>query len=296
MTIDRKDLLKYKIAVTGAGGFIGNLLINRLQSLGASVFPIDGDVRNSQNWNHKFDILYHLAGLDLAKFRQDPYEAFTTNINGVLNALEASRKNNATIIFPSSCGVYEYVKDRTSKEEDPLCSHTSYSESKLIGERLIKTYVNNYSVRGVILRLFNVYGPGQREDFIIPRLIQCILNKKPAQINHINSSRDFIYISDVVDVLLLAACGDEKLSVFNVGSGKANSIKEVIDIFNTQTSNRLIYKEIDSDLDPLPWVCADIERIRNCLKWEPKVFLSQGIRKTLEYYSQQQDKDICLSK
>jgi len=271
-------LSNLKIAVTGTRGFIGSHLLDELRRQNLSVIPIEGDVRCANTWNEDFDLLYHLAAPPISEYVSSPGEAFSVNLNGVLQALEACRKNNAMIIFTSSCSVYKPISGHALSEDQTLLPVTAYGRSKVIGEELCRIYCDYYKVKSIIFRLFNVYGQRQDQKFIIPFLIRCGLDKVPAKVKHPNSIRDFIYVADVVDALLRGASVEEDFSIFNIGSGKPFPVREVIEVISQALGEPISCKFAESDLDCQQSVYANIGFARKTLGWEPKISLLQGIR------------------
>ncbi len=271
------DLVKSRIAVTGFRGFIGSCFVDQLRSLNIPVICLEGDVRLRDTWKEDFDVVYHFAAMMPGKFKDTPEGAFSVNINGVYQALEACRRNKAHMVFPSTCGVYKPDTRQSFSEEDPLEPPTAYTQSKFIGEMLCRSYAQYYGVKTTVLRLFNVYGPGQARDYIIPYLIKCGCEERIAEVYHPESSRDFIHIKDVVDVLLRAAKIKELFSVYNVGSGESHTVAQVIELIGQVGKKKIQYKKIESPKDPQPFVRANIAKAVNDLGWPVKVSLKDGI-------------------
>ena len=280
------DLVKSRIAVTGFNGFIGSCFVNKLRSLNIPVILLEGDVRSSETWKEDFNVLYHFAAMMPAKFADSPHEAFAVNIHGVLNALDACRRNKAQMVFTSTCGVYKPDKTQPFLEDHPLEPPTAYTQSKLIGEMLCRTYAKQYGVKSIIYRLFNVYGPDQNAGFIIPYLIKCGCDGRTAEVSHPESSRDFIHVKDVVDVLLRVAKIKELFSIYNVGSGKSHTIAEVIELIGQVCGKKMPYKRIESAEDPQPFVRANISRAVHDLGWSAKVNFKDGIQEIINNFHQ----------
>lgn len=315
---DDNLLVKLRTAVTGFNGFIGTCFVNKLRSLNIPVILLEGDVRSSETWKEDFDVLYHFAAMMPAKFVDSPHEAFSVNFDGVLNALDACRRNKAQMVFTSTCGVYKPDKMQPFSEEHPLEPPTAYTQSKLIGEMLCRTYAKHYGVKSTVLRLFNVYGTGQGPGYIIPYLIKCGREGCRAEVYHPESSRDFIHVKDVVDLLLrvikireerseegshgsfgpIGPQDDQSrknvknsptgqlVSVYNVGSGKSHTIAEVIELIGQVCEKKISYKRIESTEDPQPFVCANIARAVHDLGWSVKVSLKDGIQEIVNNFHQ----------
>lgn len=274
---DSHSLDKLRIAVTGFDGFIGSWFVKKLRSLNIPVIRLAGDVRSADTWKEEFDVLYHFAAMMPKSFTESPEEAFSVNVNGVLQALGACRRNNAQMVFISTCGVYKPKANEFYFEDDDVEPQTAYAQSKLIGEMLCRAYVQQFNVKSTIFRLFNVYGLGQNKNYIIPYLIKCALTGETAEVCHPDSSRDFVYISDVIDALMLAVKIKETFSCYNVGFGKSYMISQVIDVINEVCSTELYYKKKDSDGDKHLSITANVSKIAKCLNWSAKTSFQEGI-------------------
>ncbi len=280
-------LSNLKIAVTGAKGFIGSHLLDVLRSLGLSVLSIEADVRCRDTWKQDFDLLYHLAAVRGRIFKDSPADAFSVNIDGVLQALEACRRNKAHMIFTSTCGVYQPLVGSSLSEDSLLAAQNPYTYSKLAGEMLCHSYADHYGVKCTVLRLFNVYGSRQKSEFLIPYLIRCGLEERTAEIQHPNSARDFIHVTDVVDALLRVVEDKSSFSIFNVGSGRVYTVRNVIEILNQVLKSPILYKVLESQVDPQQSVCADVQRAGKELNWVSKVALEEGIQEVINDFSKQ---------
>ena len=267
-----------KIAITGAKGFIGSHLI---EALGAQRFPvkaIEGDIRSAGTWEAEFDLLYHLAACSPREFADSSGEAFSVNVDGTRQALEACRRNKARMVFASTCAVYKPDAMTVFSEDSPLAPLTAYGRSKLAGEELCRKYADCYGVKSTVFRLFSVYGPGQDPRAIVPYLMQSILKNYTAEVLHPDSSRDFIYVRDAVEAFLKLIVSKASFSVFNVGTGEANTIKGLIEIVSQNMGKAVTYDCPENSRDLQQSVCADIGRIKKDLGWLPKVGLREGIK------------------
>jgi nucleoside-diphosphate-sugar epimerase len=273
-----------KIAVTGFEGFIGRKLVQRLNDTRADLVLLDGDVRDPATWKKDFDYLYHLASVTAAGFVKNPSEAFSVNVNGTINALEACRQRRAAMIFPSTCGVYKPVQKGPTSEADATEAKTPYTASKLIDEILCASYSRDYGIRCCVLRLFNVYGAGQQELFIVPYLVRSVMDNDPPTVKHPDSIRDFIHVDDVVDAMLRSSqhMGPES-RFLNVGSGKPFAIKQVIELISEIVDRPMkwIHESDEGDTHPAVW--ANIERAKDVLDWAPQVDLRQGLTEMIKH-------------
>lgn len=273
-----------RIAVTGSRGFIGHRLVQALRSQGHTVNPLVGDVTSPKTWEGEFDILYHLAAAMPKIYAQDPGRGYSVNVCGVINALEACRLRSAKIVFPSTCGLYrDQISDSVS-EDHPLQDQTPYATQKLVGEMLCRAYAAHHKVRCVILRLFNVYGGGQKPQFLIPYLFQCAFTGSMALIKTPDSRRDLIHVDDVVAAMLAAAGVDTEYALLNIGSGSSHSVREIISFVQEIVGQPLSWKHVAGSTDVHQGIRADISAARaGLMRWYPRVRIQEGLAETGDY-------------
>lgn len=277
-------LSNFRIAVTGGNGFIGRRLLKRLEVVGIEVLNMAGDIRDDGTWSGEFDLLYHLAAAIPASFAGSPEQAYATNVSGVLKAVEACRRRGARMVFVSTCGVYNPETEGALTEEHPLGPRTAYTQSKLIGEELCRSYGGNYGVKVAVFRLFNPYGGGQKNNFVIPYLIKCALESSQATIEHIDSARDFVHVDDVVAALMRVVSDNSAYALFNIGAGQLYRIRDIVREIEAVTGKQLSWTSGTKGPDPYPSVYADINRAGRFLDWHPQVSISQGLRETAGYF------------
>ena len=281
-----------KVLVTGAKGFIGSHLVSKLNRLNYQVIPFDidiGDITNENSLNRYVDKdithVFHLAGKTfIPDSWSNPHSFFKINISGTLNVLEFCRKKEATFILISSYlyGEPEYLPiDETHR----LKAFNPYGQSKLLAEQLTRFYTDSFYMRNFIFRVFNVYGPGQSAAFLIPEIISQIraVEKSYIDLKDLRPCRDYIYIDDVIDALILAIEG--KPGIYNVGSGISYSVKEIgeylLDLENS--SKQLQDLKITRPNEVLD-LYADIRLISKELGWKPTTKLKEGLRNCLLDY------------
>jgi len=279
-----KILNDRNIAITGHEGFLGGYLSKELKQNKINYLAIEGDIRDTGTWKEGFDILYHLAAATSQKFSKSPQEAFASNVHGVFQALEACRINNAHIIFISTSGVYEANEEGFFSEDHPVSPSSLYAQSKLMGEELCRFYNKKYGVKCLIFRLFNVYGIGQKSDFLIPYLVEKAMKGQRAIINHLHSSRDFVYVDDVVSLLLKSVSYDKDFGVFNIGTGTSYPILKVVDFINKANEKSLKYDAPEGKSDLFAISKANIDHVKEVFSWSAKVDLSDGIENIVDHY------------
>ena len=275
-----------RILVTGGAGFIGSHLVYRLIKKKNEVIILDnlstgrkeninqkatfirGDVRDEDDIRkamHGCDFVFHLAAKTDA--REEGDEIFRTNFIGSEYVFSAAKDINAKIIFTSSAAVYGDAK-LPIKESEECKPISSYGKSKMKAEKMLRD--------AFIARLFNVYGP--KGSSVINKFTRRI--KEGEDITVFGSglqTRDFVYVSDVVDALMF---GIEKSGTYNVGTGIETSILQLIDTIQDLAKSKPRIKfdmPIESEIKRSK---ADITKIRN-LGWNPKTSLNSGIMLTM---------------
>lgn len=290
--------MKYSnAAVTGSTGFIGSHLTDRLREMGINVFEISRsssrtDITSLDQVTNipAQEILFHLAGItNISLSFENPYHVYINNVVGTLNMLEWCRINEVPKMVFLSTFVYGFPQYLPVDEKHPSAPTNPYSTSKLLAEELCQAYCRDYGLNVAVLRLFNVYGPGQKSDFVIPRIIEQLPTGK-VQLGASAPKRDFVYIDDVVDSIVSAArseiCGFE---VFNIGSGISYSITEIASelssLYFKETGNYVSvnFSDVLKKGDVLDTI-ANIEKAKNIFNWYPKTDINAGLLKTLRAY------------
>ncbi len=277
------------IMVTGASGFVGKILCRKLAESGHTVAELDivngvniGDYSHLQGLP-KFDVAIHLAARsfvpDSYKYPRDFYE---TNFMGTLNILELCRVNEAKMIYASSYvfGAPQYFP---INEEHPITGFNPYAQSKIFGEELCAAYARDFKLKSVILRPFNIYGPGQNENFLLPMIIKQSKTGNIA-LKDPRPKRDLVYLDDMIDAYCAAVRYEPKgCEIFNIGYGKSYSISELVEIVRTE-SGKDISVEFSNETRPneILDTVADISKAEKYLKWKPKVTIYEGIKRMLK--------------
>ncbi len=262
------------ILITGADGFIGSHLCERLVKKGANVkalvlynsfetigwlndLPknvldsieiISGDIRDNNfmiNITRNIDIVFHLAALIAIPYSYNaPRSYVETNVIGTLNVLEAARLNSCNrIINTSTSEVYGSAIYTPIDEKHPLQAQSPYAASKISADHIAESFFKTYNSPVINLRPFNTFGPRQSERAVIPTIIRQMIDPKckTILIGDTSPKRDFNYVTDTVDAYeKIALIQDNKIqygTAYNAGSGRAISIKETIEIINQLTNN-----------------------------------------------------------
>jgi UDP-glucose 4-epimerase len=303
------NLLKNNdVLVTGGAGFIGFHLCKEILKLGANVFIYDdlstGTMKNVKDLSskrvkfYKVDVrhlekseteikdcktIFHLAAqCNVAYSMKNPVKDFEINALGTLKILEKARKTDARVIFASTSAVYGNPRITPTSEDHALKPISFYGLSKVAGEEECLFYNETYGLPVVILRFFNIYGPrghGVAADFLDG------LRKNPSELRILgtgNQSRDFIYISDVVEVLILSAQSKKAIGqAYNIGSGTNISVRRLADIMieliGLKGITRVYCTGGEAWEGDMIMNYANISKIKKDLEWKPKVQLRDGL-------------------
>lgn len=193
------------------------------------------------------------------------------------------------IIFLSNYSVYEPKYQIEYCETDQVEPYSFIGSNNIITETALNL-LSKKGLKTIILRLFNLYGPGQEVPFVIPDFIQKIIKKQVVKTGDIKKTRDFIYIDDFIDVLKLIEHKDFKNSfnTFNIGSGTPTTIKELVNKIEKivgKNSKILFSPEYIRNEYDYDYVVSDITKTRIGLNWEPKITLETGLKLTYEWLS-----------
>ena len=271
------------VLVTGSKGYIGSQLVPLLQSNNCYVTEIDfqdGDITSMVLDFKDIDHVFHLAALtNVPESWVTPYDYYKANIMGVVNVLEFCRKNSCSLTYLST---FVYDKDPKYipyKEESPTNPISPYNHSKYIGEDICRFYSAYFGISATILRLFNLYGPHQRETFLVPTIINQVLDDHVpiVTIQDLTPRRDYVYIDDVLDAILKSMhCSG--FNVFNVASGRSTSVEELIQIALRFSGTEKPYYSLNHiRTNEVNEVLGDYTKINHDLGWTPKFSIEEGI-------------------
>ena len=278
-----------RILVTGSGGFVGKHLVGELRKQRLEVMGIDIqsgiDIRN---WDQVkniegIDIVYHLAAMMYVPFSwKNPYIVYEVNVLGTLNILEYCRIHDVKKIVFASSYLYGNPKYLPIDEKQPIALINPYARSKKIAEDLCQGYSEDFGLNCIILRFFNIYGPGQNESFLIPTIIKQ-LKKGNIELDDPKPKRDFLYIKDAVEAYVNAGeYNDSNFEIFNIGSGVSYSVDEIvkklIDISGREIMVNYRNKRRKNEIMN---VIADIKKAKEKLGWNPKIGIDDGLRTTM---------------
>jgi UDP-glucose 4-epimerase len=306
--------------VTGGGGFIGSHLVDRLIADGRSVRVLDSFVvgRRSNLRQHEgnprleivegdvadkatvaracadAERVFHLAArADIVPSIQEPEAYFRANVDGTFNVLEAARARGVTrFVYVASSSCYGVPAQYPTPETAPADPRYPYALTKYLGEQLVLHWASVYRLPAVSVRLFNVYGPRARTSGSYGAvfgvfLAQLIAGKPLTVVGDGEQTRDFTFVSDVVDALLTAAASDRIGEIYNVGSGRPVSVNELVRLLGSPPTVAIPKRPGEPDCT---W--ADIDKIRAQLGWTPRVAFAEGVRVMRENMHQWRDAPV----
>jgi NAD dependent epimerase/dehydratase len=308
--------------VTGAGGFVGSHLVERLVSDGVSVrafvrytstgragwldsLPADvrdsieivsGDVRDDEAVTRAMagvDRVFHLAALIGIPYSYlHPRDVVDTNVGGTLNILIAARAAGVErVVHASTSEVYGSARSVPIGESHALHAQSPYAASKIGAEKLVESFHASYGLPAVVLRPFNIYGPRQSARAVVPAVISQALARDEIRLGAGAPTRDFNFVEDTVDAFVRASRAPGAVGgVFNVGTGREISIADMANLairLAGREGGRLVTDEmrLRPAASEVTRLCADSRRAREVLGWEPQTTLEEGLRTTIDWFS-----------
>lgn len=297
------------IIVTGGAGFIGSHLVERLLADGYNVAVLDnfstgsldnlGHVREHSGLTiHEVDVtdlgsiqglfagvdwVFHLAALaDIVPSIQQPLHYHRTNVDGTMAVVEAARHSDVKrFVYVASSSCYGIPDKYPTSESEIIKPEYPYALTKFLGEQIVLHWHKVYGFPSISLRLFNVYGPRSRTSGTYGAVFGVFLAQKLAGkaftvVGDGNQSRDFTFVTDVVDALIQAAQSQCLGEVFNVGSGTPHSVNELVELLQGD----VVYipkRPGEPDI-----TLADTTKIRSKLQWNSQVSFDQGVQIMLD--------------
>ncbi len=303
--------------VTGAGGFIGSHLTERLVQAGArtralvhynalgtwgwldhsphreAIDVIAGDITDYHSVRaavQGIEVVFHLAALIAIPYSyQAPDSYVKTNIQGTLNVLQAARElGTARIIHTSTSEVYGTARYVPIDEQHPLQGQSPYAASKIGADKLAEAFHRSYGTPVVTVRPFNTFGPRQSARAVIPAIITQCLTGETVRLGNLHPTRDLVYVANTVDGFIKAAEAPDAIGrTINLGSGREISIGDLAALIirlvgrdMTITTEQQRMRPEQSEVNRL---LADNTLARQLLGWEPSVSLEEGLTRTIEW-------------
>ena len=277
-----------RILVTGSSGFVGKNLVVELKRHNVEVINLtdpEGNRIDVRDWQKikeiaDIDMVYHLAAITYVPFSfENPRETYDVNVLGTLNILELCRLRNVEKIVFVSSYVYGQPRYLPIDEEHPVQPTNPYMRSKVFGEELCRAYNNDFGIKCIILRPFNIYGVGQSGDFLIPSIISQLQDGKVI-LKDPEPKRDYIFISDLISALIKVEKFNRGFEIFNIGYGKSYSVKEIVELIVQLNGKevKINYKN-ERRKNEIMDVVADIRKAKEKLGWEPKININDGLKR-----------------
>ncbi len=287
MFLCKKDFMnkinkRKRILVCGGTGFIGQRLVKTLEKQGRRVNLLEGDIQRKKDIESalkKSDIAINLVG----SFDKD---IFLLNALSNVNFLKACGKFNIEkVIFTSSQSVYGEYSGKLfieSARPEPL---TEYGLSKYLGEEIYRFYSNRYNIPSIILRLSNVYGPGQKKGVVL-NFFNNILRGKPVKIKGDGKQkRDFLYIDDAVNSIIRSIDYEPKnFDIFNVCGEKARNLLELVSLIEQKLNKKAKKEFVEFKWEDVNSMCSNCQKAKRFLKYKSKTTFEKGIEEIKKYY------------
>jgi UDP-glucose 4-epimerase len=219
-----------------------------------------------------------------------PQETMAVNVEGTGRLLDACRRRPVqSVIFASTAAVYAPVETPCVEDETPLQPLEVYGESKLAGERLVRDFHEETGTAAVSLRLFNAIGANETNPHVIPHIFESLRTSDAVRLGNITPMRDYIDTRDIADAVIAAAGRRRGCETFNVGTGVASSVKDIIDLLG-----RILGREITVLQEPSRMratermlLAADIGKIRRATGWAPRIPLKEALEDLVRAYGLQ---------
>jgi len=314
------------VLITGAGGFVGSHLTEKLVDTGARVrafvrynsrndwgmlrllpkHKLDeievfaGDLRDSQairRASQKRDVVFHLGALIAIPYSYvHPRDTIETNVIGALNVMSAAKEAGVDrVIHTSTSEVYGTAIYVPMDEKHPLQGQSPYSASKIGADMVAESFHRSFGLPVCIIRPFNTFGPRQSARAVIPTIItQALAGTPQISLGSVFPTRDYTYVDDLVSAFIkIAESGESIGEVINVGSGLEMSIgniaKKVLSILGIDKPIVLDDKRVRPTKSEVERLCCDNTKAKRLLGWEPKINLETGLQKTIQWISENAD-------
>ena len=313
-----------KILITGADGFIGSHLTEMLLAKGCTVRALSlynsfndwgwlevikgkekldvvcGDVRDPhfcKEITKDIDFIFHLAALIAIPYSYVAPDSYVdTNVKGTLNICQAAKENGCErVIHTSTSEVYGTAQYVPIDEKHPLQPQSPYSASKIGADQMAMSFYLAFGLPVTIARPFNTYGPRQSARAVIPTIItQIAAGEKHIQIGDVSPTRDFNYVLDTCRGFIALAESDKTIGeVVNIGSGTEISIGDTLNLIKELMNSDVEFIVDENRIRPknseVFRLCCDNTKIHNLTGFEPKYSLRDGLKETIDWFTQSEN-------
>ena len=314
------SLADKRVLVTGAAGFIGSHLVQRLLAERADVRAmthyrgdpslhnleflaqeeasrlevIRGDVEDPffvRRAVEGCEVVFHLAALIAIPYSYvAPASYVATNVSGTLNVLEACRSEGTPrMVHTSTSECYGTARYTPIDENHPLQGQSPYSASKIAADKIVESYYNAFDLPVVTIRPFNTYGPRQSARAVIPTIIsQLAVGRPTIRLGSLAPVRDFTFVTDTAAGFLCGATAEGvEGQVFNLGVGKGITVGElarkIIELFGSDAQIETEEQRLRPEKSEVLALISDNRAAAERIGWQPQVSLDQGLRQTIEF-------------
>jgi UDP-glucose 4-epimerase len=316
------------VLVTGADGFIGSHLVERLVEEGASVrafcvynsqgswgwldhapkstrSELDvrlGDIRDArfvESACSGVEVVFHLAALIAIPYSYAAPQSFIdTNVTGTLNVLEGARKAGVRLVVHTSTSeVYGTPASLPIRETHPLNAQSPYAASKIAADQLALSYYRSFGVPVTVLRPFNTYGPRQSARAVLPSILsQLLAGRREIAIGRLDPRRDLTFVGDTVNGFVLTAVAQSAIGeTVQLGTGHAVSIGELFTAACraagvTDAAPKEEQRRLRPDASEVLVLLSDPSRAKDLVGWVPQVTLDEGLARTVEWMRKNTDR------
>ncbi len=310
--------------VTGAAGFVGSHLVERLIASGyrvrcfvrytstgrrgditglsttKKIEIMEGDLRDADAVRQAVEgtnVIFHLGALVGIPYSYvHPLEVIDTNIMGTANILLAARHYGTNqVIYTSTSEVYGTAQYVPIDEKHPLQGQSPYSASKIGAEKIVESFHFSFGLPTTVIRPFNIYGPRQSARAVIPTIITQSLALNEIRLGNFDATRDFTYVGDTVAALIMAAESDRAIGkTLNVGSNFEISIRDMAEMVIRLVGRKVTLVEDATRIRPakseVQRLWADSTLAQQTIGWTPSVSLEEGLGHTIRWISQNLDR------
>ena len=306
-----------RVLVTGAGGFIGSHLTEKLVTLGAhtramvhyrsdgswgwldyspfrdEIEVIAGDITDQDSVAQVLagrEVVFHLAALIAIPYSyQTPLSYVRTNVEGTVNVLQAARRVGIErVVHTSSSETYGTARYVPIDEDHPLQGQSPYAASKIAADKMAESFYLSYGLPVATIRPFNVFGPRQSSRAIVPTIITQALKEPEVRLGNLTPTRDFTYVADTVEGFVrVAECDGAIGQVVNIGTGEEISIENlcltILDL--TGRDIPISHDAVRSrpETSEVGRLCAANLKARDLLGWSPRHGLKDGLTETIDW-------------